>query len=74
MEQHKPRIDYSDVFDEDVGQEDGMWVWQIENFYPTILDPSFHGHFYEADAYLILRTTKVSFLVHLGTERSFTLL
>uniref|UniRef100_F1KQP4 Protein flightless-1 homolog n=1 Tax=Ascaris suum TaxID=6253 RepID=F1KQP4_ASCSU len=58
MEQHKPRIDYSDVFDEDVGQEDGMWVWQIENFYPTILDPSFHGHFYEADAYLILRTTK----------------
>uniref|UniRef100_A0A915C440 Protein flightless-1 homolog n=1 Tax=Parascaris univalens TaxID=6257 RepID=A0A915C440_PARUN len=58
MEQHKPRIDYSDVFDEDVGQEDGMWVWQIENFYPTILDPSFHGHFYEADAYLILRTAK----------------
>ncbi|KHN73472.1 Protein flightless-1 -like protein [Toxocara canis] len=58
MEQRKPRIDYSDVFDEEVGLEDGLWVWQIENFYPTMLDASFHGHFYEADAYLILRTVK----------------
>lgn len=58
MEQQKPRIDYSDVFDDDVGQEDGLWVWEIENFYPSILDPSFHGHFYDADCYLVLRTVK----------------
>ncbi|VDK53588.1 unnamed protein product [Anisakis simplex] len=58
IEQRKPRIDYSDVFDEEVGQNAGLWLWQIENFYPTILDESFYGHFYEADAYLILRTIK----------------
>lgn len=59
MEQQKPRIDYSDVFDDDVGQHEGMWVWEIENFYPSILDGSFYGHFYDADCYLVLRTTKV---------------
>lgn len=59
MDQKKPLIDYSDIFDEDVGQEEGMWIWEIENFYPNIMDPSFHGQFYEADAYLILHTIKV---------------
>ncbi|VDN08086.1 unnamed protein product [Thelazia callipaeda] len=58
MEQQKPNIDYSDVFDEDVGQNEGMWVWEIENFYPSLLDQSMHGHFYDADCYLILNTSK----------------
>ncbi|VIO90379.1 Flightless-I protein homolog, putative [Brugia malayi] len=58
MEQQKPHLDYSEVFDEDVGQDEGIWVWEIENFYPSILDSSMHGHFYDADCYLILRTRR----------------
>uniref|UniRef100_A0A915EFX3 Gelsolin-like domain-containing protein n=1 Tax=Ditylenchus dipsaci TaxID=166011 RepID=A0A915EFX3_9BILA len=58
MEQTKPRLDYSDVFDENVGNSDGLWVWEIENFYPQLVDPSSYGQFYEADCYLVLKTTK----------------
>ncbi|MCP9259008.1 Gelsolin [Dirofilaria immitis] len=42
----------------DVGREEGIWVWEIENFYPSTLDSSMYGHFYDADCYLILRTAK----------------
>lgn len=59
MEQQKPRLDYSDVFDEDIGVREGLWVWEIENFYPQIVDLSYYGQFYEADCYLVLRTTKM---------------
>ncbi|TKR57749.1 hypothetical protein L596_030409 [Steinernema carpocapsae] len=57
MEQ-QPRLDYSDLFDEDVGTYEGMWVWEIENFYPSILDEMFHGNFYEGDCYIVLKTFK----------------
>uniref|UniRef100_A0A1I7X9C4 Gelsolin-like domain-containing protein n=1 Tax=Heterorhabditis bacteriophora TaxID=37862 RepID=A0A1I7X9C4_HETBA len=36
----------------------GMWVWEIENFYPSLMDDAFHGQFYDADCYLILKSTK----------------
>lgn len=58
IEKHRRHIDYSDIFDEDVGSEEGMWVWEIENFYPSIMDEAFHGQFYDADAYLVLKTTR----------------
>lgn len=58
IEKNRRHIDYSDIFDEDVGSDEGMWVWEIENFYPSIMDEAFHGQFYDADAYLVLKTTR----------------
>lgn len=34
-----------------------MTVWQIENFIPLQVDETFHGKFYEADCYIILKVT-----------------
>lgn len=34
-----------------------MTVWQIENFVPLQVDETFHGKFYEADCYIILKVT-----------------
>lgn len=31
----KPPLDYSEFFDEDVGQFPGLTIWEIENFYPN---------------------------------------
>uniref|UniRef100_A0A4W6CIA7 Protein flightless-1 homolog n=1 Tax=Lates calcarifer TaxID=8187 RepID=A0A4W6CIA7_LATCA len=52
----KPQLDYSEFFMEDVGQVPGVTVWQIENFVPMQVDETFHGKFYEADCYIILKT------------------
>uniref|UniRef100_A0A7M4FCE8 FLII actin remodeling protein n=1 Tax=Crocodylus porosus TaxID=8502 RepID=A0A7M4FCE8_CROPO len=52
----KPHLDYSEFFTEDVGQIPGVSVWQIENFVPTPVDEAFHGKFYEADCYIVLKT------------------
>lgn len=35
----------------------GITVWQIENFVPMQVDEAFHGKFYEADCYIILKVT-----------------
>lgn len=51
----KPQLDYSEFFSEDVGQLPGLCVWQIENFVPTLVDEAFHGKFYEADCYIVLK-------------------
>lgn len=58
MAKQKPRLDYSDVFDDEIGSCDNLWMWEIENFYPALIDPKEHGQFYEADSYLILKTTR----------------
>jgi hypothetical protein len=58
LAKQKPRLDYSDVFDDEIGSCDGLWMWEIENFYPALVDPHEHGQFYEADSYLILKTTR----------------
>ncbi|TNN56812.1 Protein flightless-1 [Liparis tanakae] len=52
----KPHLDYSEFYLEDVGQVPGVSVWQIENFIPMLVDETFHGKFYEADCYIILKT------------------
>ncbi|XP_016136386.1 protein flightless-1 homolog [Sinocyclocheilus grahami] len=51
----KPPLDYSEFFMEDVGQIPGVSVWQIENFIPIQVDEAFHGKFYEADCYIVLK-------------------
>ncbi|XP_070778826.1 protein flightless-1 homolog isoform X2 [Enoplosus armatus] len=52
----KPHLDYSEFFMEDAGQVPGVMVWQIENFVPMQVEEAFHGKFYEADSYIILKT------------------
>ena len=53
----KPPLDYSEFFDEDVGQFPGLTIWEIENFYPNQLEePQALGKFYEGDCYIILNT------------------
>ncbi|XP_016533848.1 protein flightless-1 homolog [Poecilia formosa] len=52
----KPQLDYSEFFLEDVGQIPGVTVFQIENFVPLQVDEAFHGKFYEADCYIVLKT------------------
>ncbi|XP_006901250.1 PREDICTED: protein flightless-1 homolog isoform X2 [Elephantulus edwardii] len=52
----KPRLDYSEFFTEDVGQLPGLTIWQIENFVPVLVEEAFHGKFYEADCYIVLKT------------------
>lgn len=41
-----------------MGQLPGLCVWQIENFVPTLVDEAFHGKFYEADCYIVLKVTR----------------
>ncbi|OQV19254.1 Protein flightless-1 [Hypsibius exemplaris] len=52
----KPQLDYSEFFDEDTGQREGLSCWEIENFVPNQIDNALIGKFYEADCYIILRT------------------
>ena len=52
----KPPLDYSEFFDEDVGQLPGLTIWEIENFYPNQIEDAGHGKFYEGDCYIILNT------------------
>ena len=49
-------MDYSEFFEEDVGQIPGLTIWEIENFLPSQVDDSVHGKFYEADCYIVLKT------------------
>jgi hypothetical protein len=34
----KPDLDYSEIFDADVGQIPGLTCWEIENFIPNLID------------------------------------
>uniref|UniRef100_A0A5S6QHV9 Gelsolin-like domain-containing protein n=1 Tax=Trichuris muris TaxID=70415 RepID=A0A5S6QHV9_TRIMR len=52
----KPSIDYSELFEPDVGQIPGLTIFEIENFLPNQLDSAFHGKFYEGDCYIVLKT------------------
>ncbi|XP_015604382.1 protein flightless-1 [Cephus cinctus] len=52
----KPSLDYSEFFDEDVGQVPGISIWEIENFLPNQIEEVAHGKFYEGDCYIILKT------------------
>lgn len=52
----KPDLNYSDIFPEDVGTDEGLAVWVIENFLPTQLEDAFFGKFYDGDCYIILKS------------------
>lgn len=52
----KPPLDYSDFFEDDVGQYPGLIVWEIDNFCPNRVEEALHGKFYEGDCYIVLRT------------------
>lgn len=52
----KPPLDYSEFFEEDEGQTEGLTVWEIENFLPNRIDDIAHGKFYEGDCYIVLKT------------------
>ena len=51
----KPPLDYSEFFDEDVGQFPGNTIWEIENFYPNQIEEVDHGKFYEGMPYMNLK-------------------
>lgn len=53
----KPPLDYSELFDEDAGQIPGLTIWEIENFLPNMVEEAAHGKFFQADCYIILKTS-----------------
>lgn len=46
-------------------QVPGITVWQIENFVPLQVDETFHGKFYEADCYIILKVMDLLLLTQM---------
>ncbi|KAI6200973.1 hypothetical protein M3Y96_00791600 [Aphelenchoides besseyi] len=58
MASTQKKLDFTDIFESDVGQSAGLWVWEIENFYPSPVDPEMYGSFFEADCYIVLKTTR----------------
>lgn len=75
----KPPLDYSEIFTEDAGQIPGVSEWQIENFLPVQVDEAFHGKFYEADCYIVLKVKFIYvafcfWLVCLNFQNCFCLL
>ena len=61
----------------DAGIKEGLQVWRIEKLKPEPVERIMHGHFYEGDSYIVLKTSlsKSNALVHelffwLGSESS----
>ena len=52
----KPKLDYSDFFEEDIGQIPGIVCYEIDKFLPNLVDSELNGKFYEGDCYIILKT------------------
>jgi hypothetical protein len=52
----KPKLDYSEFFEEDVGQIPGIVCYEIEKFLPSPVDSALNGKFYEGDCYIVLKT------------------
>lgn len=42
----KPLLNYSDFYDEDVGQIPGLCCWEIENFVPNLVEDGILTSFY----------------------------
>ena len=40
------------------GQKEGMEIWRIENLKPVPVEEKDHGHFYEGDSYICLKTVE----------------
>jgi ribosomal protein L12E/L44/L45/RPP1/RPP2 len=52
----KPKLDYSEFFDDDVGHEEGIVTFEIEKFLPNQLDSTLNGKFFDGDCYIVLKT------------------
>jgi hypothetical protein len=52
----KPKLDYSEFFEEDVGSIPGIVCYEIEKFLPSPVDVALNGKFYEGDCYVVLKT------------------
>ncbi|KAL3308754.1 hypothetical protein Ciccas_012709, partial [Cichlidogyrus casuarinus] len=53
----RPNLDYSQIFDEDVGALPGVEVWEIDEFYPKRVDDDpLHGRLFDGDCYIMLET------------------
>ena len=58
----KPNINYekAKLFSPDVGQHDGVEIFEIVDFQPVAMDPMAYGTFYTEDCYVILATDENS--------------
>ncbi|XP_046856352.1 protein flightless-1 homolog isoform X2 [Xenia sp. Carnegie-2017] len=52
----RPNLNYEAFFPDNIGQEEGLVIWHIENFVPVQLEDEFHGKFYTGDCYIVLKT------------------
>lgn len=53
-----------------MGQLPGLTIWQIENFVPVLVEEAFHGKFYEADCYIVLKVRVGHVGMGCGTPRN----
>lgn len=51
-----------------MGQLPGLTIWQIENFVPVLVEEAFHGKFYEADCYIVLKVGLAPSVLHGVTQ------
>ena len=56
-----------------VFQEEGLYMWRIDNFLPLLLDDAV-GRFYEADCYIILHVSFIfaGVVIVLSLNKGFT--
>lgn len=38
MASTQKQLDVSDIFEHDIGRSPGLWVWEIKNLYPSLID------------------------------------
>ncbi|KAG8239798.1 hypothetical protein J437_LFUL019407, partial [Ladona fulva] len=54
----RPPLDYSEFFEDDAKEKEGLFVWEVENFLPNPVEEAAIGKFYEADCYIVLHSTR----------------
>ncbi|XP_071453718.1 protein flightless-1 [Hetaerina americana] len=54
----RPPLDYSEFFEEEVKEREGLFLWEVENFLPSPVEEAAIGKFYEGDCYVVLRSTR----------------
>ncbi|CAF0824220.1 unnamed protein product [Brachionus calyciflorus] len=52
----KPKLDYTEFFEEDAGHIPGIVCYEIDKFLPSPVETSLNGKFFEGDCYIILKT------------------
>ncbi|XP_075239322.1 protein flightless-1 homolog [Convolutriloba macropyga] len=50
-------IDYSNYFEDDIGEVEGVHTWYISNFAPVMLDEEENGRFHQKDCYIVLKNS-----------------